>query len=626
MTATSSPVAGRERAVFWAGCALLWSYLAVLAYLTPVLLDDWYQLAYLNKHGFSLGSVWDYGVYNYFNYNPRLGENFLLLTNAHRGLHVVLTPTVELGFLFVCFAVALGRWPRPSLRDLQLLLLLLALIWLASPVPGVLFAYRPFCTNYLYGLALSLLFLVPFRMAVDGRAELGRRWWFVPIMFASGWLAGMTNEHTGPTVAVAAAGLVVLFWSQHRRLRAWMASGLAGIALGYPMLFFAPGQKQRYGAVAAKLGPADHIRDRGPDGLFEIVIDFLWAAQLAVFLALVGVFVARFDAARRGAAAPSPDRRVVFTMTALVLGAGSIVVTLFASPTASERLFFAPAVLLALAVLVLLHLLVTAARVRRVILAVAGLAVAAHATWGLVVYVRAHADGAERERILSSTPPDQVALVPPFRQFQRNLWFLGDDFDYASLREYVAHEVYGIAGIDLDRPAKSEPQAPFSTRLAFELDPPLADAEVWSHLTMPISYVSAYPDRVIQLVRRLVPQLRRIPGHRLVSVTGYTEGLDLPERRGRPLVGMRWADGEAMYIDTFVLLDSDMRMYFLMLAGTVPPGLTDSYVHACGRTVPVETVREWRGTRLPYVPWCRGLYVGMACNPTECWLAGIYWR
>ena len=95
----------------------------------------------------------------------------------------------------------------------------------------------------------------------------------------------------------------------------------------------------------------------------------------------------------------------------------------------------------------------------------------------MVTYVRAHADDVERREILARTPPGQIALVPPYRQFQRNLWFLGDDFDYASLREYVAHEVYGLAGIDLDRPAKSEPMAPFTTRLGFEMDPPMTDEE-----------------------------------------------------------------------------------------------------------------------------------------------------
>ncbi|HUQ04215.1 MAG TPA: DUF6056 family protein [Kofleriaceae bacterium] len=612
--------------LFWSGCALLWSYLALLAFLTPVLLDDWYQLAYIKKHGLSPGSVLDYGIWNYFNYNPRLGENLLLITNGPRIINVLLTPTVILGFLWVTFALALGRWPRPSIRDLQLLLVELALIWMAAPIPGVLFAYRPFCTNYLYAVAFSIAFLVPYRFAIDRVPELGRRWWWLPFMFASGWVAGMGNEHTGPTVAVAAAAMTYLYWRKHQRIHAWMATGLAGIAIGYPMLFFAPGQKKRYGAVASKLGPTDHIRDRGPDGLFEIIVDFLWAAQLAVLVVLVGVFVALASAARAGTAPPSPDRRTVFLATGGILCAGAIVVTLFASPTASERLFFAPAVFFAMTGLVLLHVLFTEKHARRAVTGLAGIAVAAHATWGLVTYTEAWAEGKARARILERTPPGEIAYVPPFTQFTRNLWFLGDDFDYASLREYVAHEVYGIAGIEFDRVVKGEPAAEFTSRLEIVMDPPLRTDEVLARVTMPFSYISAYPDRDIQLINRLMPQLERFPGHRLVSVNAYIEGLDLPEVRGRPVIGMRWVKGEFTYIDTFLLPDRDMRLFFLALAGTVPPGLTDSYIHACGRTQEVTTVKEWRGVRLPFVPWCRGLYTGLACNATECWLAGVYWR
>jgi hypothetical protein len=616
----------RERVIFWTGNAVLWAFLALLAFLTPVLLDDWYQLAYIKKHGLSPGSVLDYGLWNYNNYNPRLGENFLLITNGPRIINVLLTPTVIVGFLWNGFAVGLGRWPRPTLRDLQLLVILLALIWLASPIPGVLFAYRPFCTNYLYALAFSLAFLVPYRFVVDGAPALGRGWWWAPFMFVAGWVAGMGNEHTGPTVAVAAGVMTYLYWRHHRRIQVWMATGLAGIAIGYPMLFFAPGQKKRYGQVASKLGPTDHIRDRGPDGLFEIIIDFLWASQLAVFLVLVGAFVALATSARARTAPPSPDKRTVFLAAGLVLCAGAIIVTLFASPTASERLFFAPAVFFAIAGLTLLVVVFELRAVRRAVTSVAAVVIAIHAAWGLLTYVEAYGEGKDRERILEATRPGEVALVPPYTQFTRNLWYLGDDFDYASLREYVAHEVYGIAGIEFDRPVKGEPAAEFSSRIEFEMDPPMATADVWKHVRMPFSYVSAYPDRDIQLIQRILPQLQRIPGHRLVSITAYVEGLELPERRGRPLIGMRWENGEAKYIDTFVLQDRDMRLFFLALAGTVPPGLTDAYVHACGRTELVKTVTEWRGVRLPYVPWCRGLYMGMACNTAECWLSGVYWR
>jgi hypothetical protein len=616
--------ARREALVFWGGCALLWGFLATIAALTPIILDDWYQVAYIEHHGLTPASIWANAVYNYFQYNPRLGENLLLIVNGPPIINVLVTPTVELIFLFAAFAVGFGRWPRPTRRDGQLMVIMLALIWLAAPVPGILFAYRPFCTNYLYALAWSLLFVLPYRMAVE--PGLRPRWWLAPVVFVAGWVAGMGNEHTGPTAAVAVLGLVYLYWRKHRRIHAWMVTGFVGLAIGYPMLFFAPGQKQRYGSLAARQGPIDYILERGPDGLFEIVIDFLWEAQLAVLVILTGVFVAMLDGHRRGRPAPSPDRRQVLTMLALITCAFAIVGTLFASPTTGERLFFAPATLFVLAGMVLVDVLAREQRPRRAMLGIALVAIAAHVTWGLYTYTGQYAEGVDREHRLATATPGTHVQVPPLTRVTRNLWFLGEDLDYASLREFVAHQVYGLAGIEMDRPVRAEPSVPFHTRLTFTMDPPMTDAEVWQRLVMPLSYVSAYPDRVIQLIRRLVPQLKRIPGHHVKEVVGYVDGWSLPEFRGRPLLGVRWKDGDGMVIDYIIRADRDLRLYFLLRKGTYPEDLTDAYISSCGKTISPVLQRESRGIRLAYVPWCRGLVITTACTAAECWLVGTYWH
>lgn len=619
----------RARFVFWGGVAVVWLYFAVQAANTPIILDDWYQVAFLKKHGLSLSSFWDNALYNYHEHNPRLGENWLLLVNGSWWINTLLTPTVEVGFFFIAFGVAFGRWPRPTVRDAQMLLVLLALIWLASPIPGIMFVYRPFATNYVYAFALTLLFILPFRIAVD--RGLAPRRWLVPAMFILGWLAGMGNEHTGPTAGVAAVGLVYLYWHQHRRVHAWMVTGVAGIAIGYPMLYFAPGQKKRYGQLAARQGPVDQVLSRGIDGLYEIVLSFLWEAQLAVIVILCGLLVALLHAHRTQTAPPAPDRRAVLTMLALVASGFLIVATLFASPTAAERLFFASAVLFALAGAVLCDVLARDDRARRAMVAVSALALAIHFTWGAVVYGNIGPQVRDREARLERAEratPGQIAIVPPLARITRNLWFLGEDFDYASLREFVSHEVYGLDGIEFDRPVRAEPRVPFTAHLEFTYDPPLAQAEVWRQLVMPLSYVSAYPDRDVRLIRHILPQLQRIPGHRLIEVTAYVDGYAPPELRGRPFINTRWraATGEFEVIDYVMRDDEDLRRIFLLLKGTVPVGLTDGYIHSCGRTRVADLTPERRGVRMTYVPWCRGVVIAQACTATECWLAATYWH
>jgi hypothetical protein len=264
-----------ERAACLAALALMWLFFFVQALHTPTLLDDWYQLTWHRHHDLSASSIWEYGHYNYFNFNPRIGDVLLMIINGPRWIHLLLTPLVELALLPLAFAVVFGRWPRLTLRDFQLLLIMQLLIWLVIPYPGIIYFYRPFATNYLWSFATMLALFVPFRLELARTADSPPRHWLAPIMLVIGWIAGMGNEHTGPTAMLAMAGFVFVAWRKHR-LRSWMIAGAIGLYIGYPMLFFA-----------------------------------------------------------------------------LVFAAGGMDVTLFASPTVGERLFFAPAVLFVGALLVI---------------------------------------------------------------------------------------------------------------------------------------------------------------------------------------------------------------------------------------------------------------------------------
>src|SRR5690349_4207385 len=89
----------------------LWIGYALFAACAVPLLDDWYQIDWLAQHALTPASLVDYVHYNYLHHNPRLGETFLLLGNASRAFHVVVTATVELGLLAAAFALVHGRWP-----------------------------------------------------------------------------------------------------------------------------------------------------------------------------------------------------------------------------------------------------------------------------------------------------------------------------------------------------------------------------------------------------------------------------------------------------------------------------------------------------------------------------------
>src|SRR5512142_2616179 len=96
VTRVLSMTARRERHLFIAAAVGMWLFLFVQALHTPTLLDDWYQLTWHRHHAFSLASIWEYGHYNYFHFNPRIGDVLLLIVNGPRAIHLVATPLVEL--------------------------------------------------------------------------------------------------------------------------------------------------------------------------------------------------------------------------------------------------------------------------------------------------------------------------------------------------------------------------------------------------------------------------------------------------------------------------------------------------------------------------------------------------
>jgi len=79
---------------------------------TPILLDDWYQLTYWRHHDFGLAAIWEYGHYNYFHFNPRIGDVFLAIVNGPRAVHLIVTPLMQLAVLPITYVIANNRGYR----------------------------------------------------------------------------------------------------------------------------------------------------------------------------------------------------------------------------------------------------------------------------------------------------------------------------------------------------------------------------------------------------------------------------------------------------------------------------------------------------------------------------------
>lgn len=607
-----------QRLWFVAALVAIWAFFFVQALHTPTLLDDWYQLTWHRHHPFGVASIWEYAHYNYFHFNPRIGDVLLLIVNGPRWIHLVATPLVQLALPILAFTVAFARWPKPTLRDLGILMVIQVGIWLITPIPGVVYFYRPFATNYLWSITTMLLLFVPYRLEL---ARPGKpRIWLAPLMFVLGWCAGMGNEHTGPTAMLAMAAILIYAYKQ-RCLRVWMIAGALGLFIGYPMLFLAPGQAQRYAGMATKSSPIKELVGRGFSGNGGIILDFLGEAQFSIDLVVLGLLVAL-----RGGKLERFGRGAYVAMIALIVAAGGMVATQFASPTVGERLFFAPAVLMAAALAIVVDWIFTDTRVRRGMLAVAGVLFAYHVVRMVDTLADGYEENQRRIQIFEAAPADTIVKVPPYALWKRTRWWWGDDFQYASLREYVANEVYDLKNIDYDRPLHwSEPAPPDHFVVTRTFDPPL-DAATEAAVTP--RYVPTFWEwTLVQLRRSLV--LGPLAGHHLVHYVVDVADSGLVDPKHRPIHVFDWTPTSLTFVDGRQYDDPDGLPWVRVWGPSVPPAIEDTFVVSCGQTQRVAMQPdevEHVGFLIPVTLTCRGTYSAYLCDATSCWLGGRYWR
>jgi hypothetical protein len=596
-----------QRSVFALTAFGLWLLFFEQALTSAVLLDDWFQIKYWREHEFGFGALWLLARHNYFHYNPRLGDFILAVIDGSRAIHLVATPLVQLAIPPLVFAIAFARWPRATLRDAQQLIVLQTLIWLVIPFPGVLYFYRPLTTNYVWAFAITLAWIVPYRFAVD-RDDASSRLWLAPVMLAVGWLAGMCNEHTGPTAWVVAAGLV---YAARRRgpVKPWMIAGLVGLGVGYAMLFFAPGQRERYAGLATRATPLQVLSTRGVAGCFEIVRGFLWEARLGLLL-FVAVVAGALVAARTQRMRLVLPRRSLVAIAVVFAAAVSIVATLFVSPIASDRMLHAPGVLVAIALAIGIDALTTATVMRRVAVAACLVLGSYNAIRFIEASSRVSAENTDRLARLAATPPGTVAIVPRYSHAERSRWEYGDDFAEASwLRDYVGGALYDLAGISLG-PSDSDPKP--------ELIAP-RDELLEGCSTGESGHTPTY--RQLQSSRRS-DSMSDLAG--AWSTCDIRDVGSIAKFDRRPVLVILWTPPSYTFVDG-APYDDATGHYIRVASTTLPDGVFEYYVIGCGERNAVAPVRRDESTLLSVDErYCRGPFTAVVCEPERCWVAGWY--
>jgi hypothetical protein len=436
-TGSAATSADRSAWLWWALLVVpLAAVLVVCLHWEPVQRDGWGHLAWLRDYSLP-GNFVDFVRECYLRENPRLGQPMTLVSYAAGPYRLIATPILELGAFALLTAAALGRWPRLSRSDDALCAALIAALLVAcAPQIGPILLYRPFTWNYLFGLAMNLWWLMPYRRARI--AAVPDAWWRAPASAVLGVAAGLCNEHTGIAFGAMGAFATLVAWRRGER-RAWMIAGLVGLCAGYVALLTAPAQSIRYEGLAERAGLFARIVDRGVADNLKVFGAIALDMVPALVLVAIGL-------AQRPAAPAAPADRGSHAV--LAIGGVVCAATLLGSPRIGGRLYLASIALISAGLAGWLVARLARAWARRAcaVIAAATLAyvafrlVAIHRVIGPLAAIR-------RDRVERAAPGSAVT-VPPF-PFAASRYFLGDDFQIREIRELVAVD-WKLASVALE--------------------------------------------------------------------------------------------------------------------------------------------------------------------------------
>ena len=196
------------------------------------------------------------------------------------------------GFLAIVLLIGFhvyGSWKKISVGMLALTFFLL---WSCAPEFGQSFLWTTGASNYLWGILIVLMFLVPYRYAYD-REDTERKSSFINrvvkaiFMFLCGIFAGWTNENTGVAMIVMIGIFLVNDWVTIHKTVAWKITGFLGSIIGMLFLLTSPAQQNRLNAVGGVAGIKE-ILVRAVHISMDIWSYFTLLIMIAVLLYCIG--------------------------------------------------------------------------------------------------------------------------------------------------------------------------------------------------------------------------------------------------------------------------------------------------------------------------------------------------
>ena len=605
----------------------------------PFAFDAWNVAVDSGARPFTWGRFLEFWWGQYTSSNPRIGQPLAYLAYKVVGFAEVGTTLAYFALVGATFVLGTGRLPSwKRNRDLAALTVAIGFLWFAAPEFASFLFCRAYATNYVWAAAIQLWFVAALRLAMQRHEPELSSWRLVgALMF--GVCAGACNEHTGPTLVLFVVGCVWWVWRRGGGWRKDLLASALGALVGFGLLFFAPGQGQRYDGLAQRLSLKDRLLARGLTKNLDIFEDLLYSAGPLLVLLLgaiiIGEVVERRAKATAAAAVEPPElaeeaRVTSLQVTGLALVAGVLITaTVFFSPKLGTRFYMHAMLLLLAGFLGVLGAFVRDTRNYRWFISLAVVASVYAGASTIPMFSRLHRASEQRLAGLAATPVGGTYTAQGWDEVAGSWWFLGDDFrdpkklelvsKYYDLRTVVFH----TSGVwrNLPPPLKWAHWSALdisNVRLSstYEFDHDLcldqqAQVDIKPYIGRDLGAVHlAFRENIDEILHANVARLKSME----LAVKFLGEPPPMPPGK---LVVARWKDGVFdLPRATIQRVPNSLRRQIV-----VPPEFLDRsqmvYLVAIG-DAPRALGRAPDTEALRYVPWRTGSYWVIICGPTEC--------
>lgn len=607
------------RTLFWAYVVVTFVHIAYVVYCEPFAFDAWNVAVDTEAKPFSVGNFFEFWRYMYTESNPRIGQPMAYLAYKLVGVAEIGTPLAYFAIVLATFVLGTKRWPdHKNTRDLALLSIGIGILWFAAPnLPAYMFC-RAYATNYIWLIAVQLWFIVPLRLyRADDPVRVGRLVAYALL----GVVAGMGNEHVGPTLI--ACVFAFAFWSRRRdrRLHPKLLVAVIAPLVGYTIIFFAPGQSQRYEGLAEKFTLTEQILTRGLRGNMDIYVEYLQSAAPLLVVMLSAIAIGYWMRSGNEAEEASIRKRSVLSFFVIVMVAGSMItVTVFASPKLGPRFYLHAMVLLVAPVLGAIDAFLERPRALApfIVLAV----IASGYAFGRTVplYASMSRDSDVRLAELAATPSGGVYTAQPWDQVAESWWALGDDMRDQKKQEMVA-KYFGLSRA-LFRGGGSWSLlglADVKLTMHYELDQEICldevDAlQIKQYVGRDVRAIQhAFLDAIVEIEQTTGASVRKID--LVASFLGAT-----PPLPGKTLYLAKWQNGELEGYTARMKRAGRAREREIVLDPKLETEPWEIFITAIGDPPRRMGTSTNTNVRFTYEPWRRGTYWVTACRDDYCFV------